>query len=92
MRRRLYGDFPELFWDADPKEHLDPTNPVVLSRLLRRASVETVAELIQPDELARRLEDLTIPEHTRIFWRAVLAGVPGVSLSRYDAASAEGEL
>ncbi|MGH7563880.1 MAG: hypothetical protein ACREK5_05610 [Gemmatimonadota bacterium] len=88
MHRR-YGDYPELFWDADPDEPVDPTNPVVLSRLLRRASIETVAELVRPEELALRLEDLVIPEHTRIFWRAVLSGVPGVSAK---APLPEGEL
>lgn len=88
MRHR-YGDYPELFWDADPDEPVDPTNPVVLSRLLRRASIETVAELVRPDELARRLEDLFIPEHTRYFWRVVLSGVPGVSVK---ATGTEGDL
>ncbi|MGH7571221.1 MAG: hypothetical protein ACREMK_05195 [Gemmatimonadota bacterium] len=86
-----YGDFPELFWDAAPDERLDPTSPVVLSRLLRRAPIETVSMLVSPDELARRLKDLVIPEHTRIFWIAVLSGVPGVSLPRNHAAVLEGE-
>jgi hypothetical protein len=75
-----YGDFPELFWDAQPDAELDPESPVVLARVLTRGSMDAVRKLVSAEVLARRLATLAVPEHTRRFWRRVLdAGSPSPS-------------
>lgn len=75
--RYRYGDFPELFWDAEPDAPVDVTSPVTLERLLTRGRMETVARLVTPDLLLQRLDDLYLPDYVRRFWRTVLEGVPG---------------
>jgi hypothetical protein len=68
-RRFRYGDFPELFWDAEPDAAIDVQNPVTLARLLTRGRAEVIGTLV-PEEVLR------VPEHVRIFWRAVLRSDP----------------
>jgi len=36
----------------------------------------TIAELVSIDVLRHELGRLTTPEHTREFWRSVIAGMP----------------
>jgi len=67
-----YGDFPELFWDAQPDAEIDVQNPVTLARLLTRGRAEVIGALVSPEVLQERLDALPLPDHVRIFWRAVL--------------------
>jgi hypothetical protein len=71
-----YGDFPEWFWDADPDAVVDVQNPVTLARLLTRGRAEVVGKLVPLEVLQERLDTLPVPEHVRIFWRAVLRSDP----------------
>jgi hypothetical protein len=75
-RRFRYGDFPELFWDAEPDAAIDVQNPVTLARLLTRGRAEVIGTLVPEEVLRERLEALPVPEHVRIFWRAVLRSDP----------------
>jgi hypothetical protein len=74
--RFRYGDFPELFWDAQPEAVIDVQNPVTLARLLTRGRAEVIGTLVPLEVLQERLEALPVPEHVRIFWRAVLRSDP----------------
>jgi len=67
-----YGDFPELFWDAQPDAEIDVQNPVTLARLLTRGRAEVIGRLVPLEVLQERLDALPIPDHVRTFWRAVL--------------------
>lgn len=67
-----YGDFPELFWDAQPDAEIDVQNPVTLARLLTRGRAEVIGKLVPLEVLRERLDVLPLPDHVRIFWRAVL--------------------
>jgi hypothetical protein len=67
-----YGDFPELFWDAQPDAEIDVQNPVTLARLLTRGRAEVIGTLVPLEVLRERLDALPLPDHVRIFWRAVL--------------------
>jgi hypothetical protein len=71
-----YGDFPELFWDAQPDVAIDVQNPVTLARLLTRGRAEVIGKLVPLEVLRERLDALSLPEHVRIFWRAVLRSAP----------------
>jgi hypothetical protein len=71
-----YGDFPELFWDAQPDAAIDVRNPVTLARLLTRGRAEVIGKLVPLDVLQEQLDVLALPEHVRIFWRAVLRSDP----------------
>lgn len=71
-RGHRYGDFPHLFWDAEPAAPLDVTSPVTLARLLTRADARTVGDLVPVDIIREQLERLPIAEPTRRFWRCVL--------------------
>jgi hypothetical protein len=73
-----YGDFPDLFWDAQPDVAIDVQNSVTLARLLTRGRAEVIGRLVPLEVLQERLDELTLPEHVRIFWRAVLRSDPGV--------------
>jgi hypothetical protein len=75
-RAYRYGDFPHLFWDAQPNAPLDVTSAVTLARLLRRGDPETIAALVPPELLRESLETLFLPEHTKSLWRRVLARLP----------------
>jgi hypothetical protein len=78
-----YGDFPELFWDAQPDAEIDVQNPVTLARLLTRGRAEVIGTLVPLEVLRERLDALPLPDHVRIFWRAVLRSdsrvVPGAT-------------
>lgn len=67
-----YGEFPDLFWDANPDAPIDGKSPVVLARLLTRGSMAAVRALVDPRVLAEALPHLAIDEHVRRFWRRVL--------------------
>ncbi len=67
-----YGDYPELFWDADPDALLDVSEPTTLARLLTRADPRTIGELVSPDLIAASLDDLPVPDNVKLFWRLVL--------------------
>ncbi|MGH7467577.1 MAG: hypothetical protein ACRENP_06275 [Longimicrobiales bacterium] len=71
-----YGDFPELFWDARKSEVIDVTELVTLGRILTRANAKTVALLVPREILEAKLELLSIPEHSKFFWRRVIANLP----------------
>lgn len=71
-----YGDFPHLFWDAQPEAPVEPSNPVTLARLLTRADARTIGKLVPLEILRESLEDLPVPEHTKLFWRRVLQYAP----------------
>jgi hypothetical protein len=71
-----YGDFPELFWDAQPDALIDVRNPVTLARLLTRGRAETIGQLVPLEVLQEGLDSLALPEHVLVFWRAVLEGTP----------------
>jgi hypothetical protein len=73
-----YGDFPELFWDAQPQAEIDVQNPVTLARLLTRGRAEVIGRLVPLEVLRERLDALPLPDHVRIFWRAVLRSDPRV--------------
>jgi hypothetical protein len=73
-----YGDFPELFWDAQPEAVIDVQNSVTLVRLLTRGRAEVIGRLLPLEVIRARLETLPLPEHVRIFWRAVLQSDPRV--------------
>jgi hypothetical protein len=74
-----YGDFPELFWDAQPDVVIDVQNPVALARLLTRGRAEVIGKLVPLEVLRERLDTLSLPEHIRIFWHSVLRRDPGVA-------------
>lgn len=66
-----YGDFPFLFWDAQPDALIDVSNPVVLARLLTRGRADVIGKLVSLEVLRERLISLTLPEHVQVFWRTV---------------------
>jgi hypothetical protein len=80
MAERIYryGDFPYLFWDADPDAVLDAENPVTLCRILERGKLEDVWRLLTPGVIRRNLDKLPLPPHNRRFWRMVVDG-PGAA-------------
>jgi hypothetical protein len=67
-----YGDFPDLFWDAQPDAEIDVQNPVTLARLLMHGRAEVIGTLVPLEVLQEQLDALALPDHVRIFWRAVL--------------------
>ncbi len=66
-----YGDFPELFWDAKPEAPIDLEHPVVLTRILTRASPEVLVRLVSPERLVEHLPRLPLNDHARAFWTRV---------------------
>jgi hypothetical protein len=81
-----YGDFPELFWDAQPDVAIDVQNPVTLARLLTRGRPEIIGQLVPLELIQERLDTLAVPEHVRVFWRFVLrtrrSVAPGAAVPR----------
>jgi len=81
-----YGDFPELFWDAQPDAVIDVRNPVTFARPLTLGRPEIIGKLMSPDDLREGLETVELPKHVELFWREVLrlvlSGAPGTSSSR----------
>ena len=77
-REPRYGDYPELFWDAQPDALLDPRNPVTLARLLTRGRPETIGRLVPLSVIRGSLDSLPLPKHVLVFWRTVLDGVPPI--------------
>ena len=73
-----YGDFPYLFWDADPNAVLDTEDPVALCRTLGRGKLEDVWRLLTPGVIRRNLDQLPLPIQSRPFWRLVVDG-PGAA-------------
>ncbi|MBI2615091.1 MAG: hypothetical protein HYW52_05360 [Gemmatimonadetes bacterium] len=71
-----YGDFPELFWDADPAAPLDVEHPVALTRILTRGSMDVLVRLVSPALIARKMPALQLSEPARAFWTRVVAGFP----------------
>jgi hypothetical protein len=78
-KSRCYGDYPELFWDLSPEQPIDASDPVILARLLTHARLDVIIELAPMDVLRRELDELVVPDHTREFWRTVLADLPGAA-------------
>ena len=74
-----YGDFPELFWDAQPEVAIDQRSPVVLSRTISRGSVRAIRALVDSEELRFALPTLPVQPHVRRFWQRVLANLPVIS-------------
>jgi addiction module RelB/DinJ family antitoxin len=73
-----YGDFPQLFWSADPKAPLNLDDSTTFARFLTRGDPETVFRVVTLDEIARRLPDLPLQPDRRAFWeRVVRAGASG---------------
>jgi hypothetical protein len=77
-----YGDFPELFWDADPAALIDVGNPTVLARLLTRGNAQLVGRMVPLELLQKELDSLQLPEHARTFWQCVLHHVPAAEGGR----------
>jgi len=76
--RLTYGDFPHLFWNAEPGAPLDLDDASTFARFLTRGDPETVFRVVTLDEIARRLPDLALQPETRTFWeRVVRAGASG---------------
>ena len=69
----VYGDYPELFWDADPGAPLDVAEPTTSSRLLTRGSPEVIGRLASRELIAAELEGLPVPDNVKYFWRLVPA-------------------
>lgn len=67
-----YGDFPHLFWNAEPNAPLDLDDPTTFGRFLTRADPETVFRVVTLDEIARRLPGLPLQPETRAFWARVM--------------------
>lgn len=67
-----YGDFPELFWDAQPGAPIDPANPVVLARILSRGSSRAMSALLTLELIRDNLGHLALPGHVLAFWRRVV--------------------
>jgi len=73
-----YGDFPHLFWNAEPKAPLDLDDASTFGRFLTRADPETVFRVVTLEEIARRLPHLPLQPDIRSFWeRVVRAGASG---------------
>jgi addiction module RelB/DinJ family antitoxin len=76
--RLTYGDFPHLFWNAEPQAPLDLDDPTTFARFLTRGDPETVFRVVTLDEIARRLPELPLQPETRAYWeRVVRAGASG---------------
>ena len=76
--RLTYGDFPQLFWNAEPNAPLDLDDPATFGRFLTRGDPETVFRVVTLEEIAQRLPDLPLHPETRAFWeRVVRAGASG---------------
>lgn len=71
-----YGDFPDLFWDAQPQAVIDTRNSVTLARLLTRGRAAVIGKLVPLAILEEGLESVDLPEHVQLFWRTVLRRAP----------------
>lgn len=67
-----YGDFPHLFWNAEPGAPLDLDDTTTFGRFLTRGDPETVLRVVTLEEVARRLPDLALQPETRAFWERVV--------------------
>jgi hypothetical protein len=67
-----YGDFPELFWDAQRDAVIEPDNVVMLSRVLSQGSMEAIRRLVDFDIVRQRWEELWLTPDTRYVWAKVL--------------------
>lgn len=67
-----YGDFPHLFWNAEPGAPLDLDDPTTFGRFLTRGDPETVFRVVTLEEVARRLQGLPLQPETRAFWERVV--------------------
>jgi hypothetical protein len=67
-----YGDLPELFWDLEPDEAVDGTDPAIIVRLLEDAPPHVLWKIVSPDVLLREFDALNLQEHTRRFWSVVV--------------------
>jgi hypothetical protein len=76
-----YGDFQELFWDAEPDAVIDPANRIMLACVITSGSMEAVRVLVSPEVLRRHLPTLPVTDHARRFWEQVLEGAVSASLS-----------
>jgi hypothetical protein len=77
-----YGDFPELFWDAEPDAVIDPENRIMLARVITSGSIEAVRVLVSPEVLRRHLPTLPVTDHARRFWEQVLEDAVSANPSR----------
>jgi len=85
-----YGDVPDFFRDAEPDAEINIRSPVTLARLLTRGRAEIIGKLVPLEVLQERREALPLPEHARIFWRAVLRIEPGTAPRLLDPGPAVG--
>lgn len=77
-RALTYGDFPHLFWNAEPRAPLDLDDPTTFGRFLTRGDPETVCRVVTLEEIAERLPQLPLQPETRAFWeRVVRSGTDG---------------
>lgn len=67
-----YGDFPELFWDAELDAVIDTTHPEVIARVLQKGRPEHIRELLDLVVLRSMWDTLWLPDHTRYVWEKVL--------------------
>lgn len=74
-----YGDFPALFWDAQPDVAIDVRDPITLARLLTRGRPEVIGRLVPLEVVQQELNGLPLPEHVLMFWRVVLRRTPDVT-------------
>ena len=73
--RYRYGDFPALFWDAQPDALIDANDPIVIARIITHGSSDAL-RLVSPAALRAALPALVIPAHVRAFWQRVLTKLP----------------
>ncbi|MGD8870516.1 MAG: type II toxin-antitoxin system RelB/DinJ family antitoxin [Gemmatimonadota bacterium] len=71
-RTLTYGDFPHLFYNAEPRAPLDLDDANTFGRFLTRGDPETVCRVVTLDEIAERLPGLPLQPETRLFWERVV--------------------
>jgi hypothetical protein len=67
-----YGDFPELFWDAQRDAIIEPDNVVMLSRVLRSGSMKAIRQLVDFDIVRQKWDELWLTPDVRYVWAKVL--------------------
>ena len=67
-----YGDFPELFWDAQSDAIIEPDNVVMLSRVLRNGSMAAIRQLVDFDIVRQKWDELWLTPDVRYVWAKVL--------------------
>jgi hypothetical protein len=70
--RYRYGDFPELFWDAQKDAIIEPDNVVMLSRVLGHGSMKAIRLLVDFDIVRQKWDELWLTPDERYVWAKVL--------------------